>query len=120
MTCCTVCTNGCEASYLSDRLCPGPHSTSLPAIHLVPRRWATWFSFVSLLVALAVAHSLSLVCAAQAAKLEKLAAFEARQAEAAKKQQEKEEALQEELARQEKDRQQREAKRVAALQEAIR
>ncbi len=60
------------------------------------------------------------VASCQAAKAEKLAAFEARQAEVAAKQREKEQILQEELARQEKERQAREAKRVAAMQEAIR
>ena len=49
-----------------------------------------------------------------------MAEFEKRQAEAAEKQREKEKLLQAELERQEKERQTREAKRISAMQEAIR
>ena len=56
----------------------------------------------------------------QGAKAAKMAEFEKRQAEAAEKQREKEKLMEAELERQEKERQVREAKRISAMQEAIR
>ena len=56
----------------------------------------------------------------QKAKAERIAAYEAKQAEAAAKKEEKEEELlAEELARQEKERAERERKRKEAIEEAI-